>query len=101
MTACEICKGACCETFSLGVTQKNADFYLWLKYHGTAVESGIRFDCQCKMLVDGRCSIYEDRPKICRDYQVGSRACLKAIEERRYEQRHEIREAMNGKEKSS
>lgn len=99
--ACEICRGACCETIVLDVSQRNPDFYLWLKYHGEALERGIRLECACKMLKDGKCSVYETRPKICMVYQVGCSACLATIHERRYEQRNQIREAMNGKEESN
>jgi Fe-S-cluster containining protein len=29
----------------------------------------------CIALRDGRCSIYEDRPKVCRDFEVGGAEC--------------------------
>ena len=28
---------------------------------------------------DGRCSIYEDRPQVCRDFQRGSEECLRKL----------------------
>jgi Fe-S-cluster containining protein len=98
MTACELCKGACCETFILELKLVNSDFYTWLAYHGKATESGVMFDAPCKHLTDGRCGIYEDRPNICRVYVVGNEHCLRAIEERRYGLRHQIRDLIDGKE---
>lgn len=31
---------------------------------------------RCIALKDGRCSIYEKRPTVCREFQVGSRCCV-------------------------
>lgn len=31
---------------------------------------------KCICLVDGRCSIYESRPAVCRRFQLGSKCCL-------------------------
>lgn len=83
MTACERCKGACCETLVVPLRANDPDTQRWLTYHGTGVRNGLRLECACSKLKDGRCSIYADRPQVCRTYEVGSKECREAIHERR------------------
>ena len=89
MTACELCGGACCQSVTLPQVF-GEDVNRWLSLHGVQNGNLIRLPCKCLMLMDGKCSIYEERPQICRDYEVGSEACLKAIERYRPEQKEEI-----------
>ncbi|HEX9079537.1 MAG TPA: YkgJ family cysteine cluster protein [Desulfuromonadaceae bacterium] len=70
---CRKCGGACCRSFSdvelsweeverlraLGATQ------LRLSLIGP---HRLMIDYNCEFLVDGRCSIYEDRPDVCRRF---------------------------------
>lgn len=83
MTACEVCGGACCETIIVPLRSNDPDVQRWLKFHGDPVKEGIRFECKCSQLKNGKCSIYQDRPGVCRTYEAGSEACRKAIKERR------------------
>ena len=77
--ACKLCGGACCRSFTIPVAALNGDAGDWLKYHGTQEGVAVRFNCACSKLKEGKCSIYESRPKVCKDYQVGSLSCRKAI----------------------
>lgn len=83
MTACERCKGACCESIFIPLKYKDEDAQRWLGFHGQEVETGISFDCKCSKLKNGKCSIYESRPNVCKEYEPGSDACLNTILKRR------------------
>lgn len=78
MESCAKCS-ACCFNVSVEVDapedDNDVDQYVWLLLHEGVtmyVEGGdwhVEFKCRCKALAaDGTCGIYEDRPKICRDY---------------------------------
>lgn len=91
--ACELCKGACCESFTLqldGLKENHPDDYRWLSLHAVQDAGSLRFECPCSKLVKGKCSIYEDRPEVCKRYKVGSVACLKAVATRRAHRQKEI-----------
>lgn len=90
--ACQLCRGACCESITLAVNATDPDTARWIDFHGTRTADGLNFACACSMLKDGLCSIYSTRPKPCADYQVGSDACRSAIARRRPEQAAEILE---------
>lgn len=79
MSPCEICKGACCERFGINFKDHSEDTFRWFAYHGESKGRIVFFDCKCKWLKDGKCSIYDDRPQLCKDYAVGSRPCIEAI----------------------
>jgi len=36
-------------------------------------------DKTCNHLKGGKCTIYDDRPKLCRDFEVGSKKCFIAM----------------------
>lgn len=84
-TPCEICKGACCESFSLNFTGLDEDKERWILLHGKKSFNGnVEFECRCKHLGNrGECKIYDTRPDICRRFPVGSPACLHAVNTRR------------------
>lgn len=70
---CKKC-GGCCKTLilPLGITVDD-DSQKWLEYHGIKVIRGnpisyIEIDAVCSNLKDNQCSIYEQRPQVCRDY---------------------------------
>lgn len=89
---CAICKGACCEGFRMPVDLfRNKDVQRWFNLHGQPVtEDRVYFQCPCTKLKEGLCSIYPDRPDICRKFLPGSAACGDAIRLRRPEQKEAI-----------
>jgi len=84
--ACEVCKGACCESMTLQLSEAdNVDEKRWLVLHGKLYNDWVELPCPCSMLVDGKCSIYETRPDKCDKAQVGGFDCIFAISRRRPE----------------
>ena len=80
---CKVCRGACCETLVTPLTGSDK-VNAWLAERGEICGRFIRLECRCKRLTrEGFCSIYETRPEICREYPVGSPACIEAIRKRR------------------
>jgi Fe-S-cluster containining protein len=91
---CQAC-GACCRTFDVWLMDTDLDRFeraphllsLTVIAPGTAAGQW-RFmrreqsTGQCTALEGGlrscRCTIYEDRPTLCRDFQAGSEDCLDA-----------------------
>ena len=74
----------------------DSDKVRWFILHGTPTpDSHVRLNCACTALTnEGRCSIYDDRPQMCRDYERGGAWCLEAIRRRRTPQESaEIRKA--------
>ncbi len=72
---CSSC-AKCCEEFSFEISGDNKQ---WIKKLSEFIKltrpslmsidfSVLKFKAPCKYLSDGRCTIYEDRPKICRDF---------------------------------
>jgi hypothetical protein len=85
---CDICRGACCEDFSLRLADVtvSSDVTHWLRLRGVEQGPWLTFDCRCRMLTaDGRCDLYEDpsRPEVCREFLPGSGWCLDAVRKRR------------------
>lgn len=70
------CGGACCEymIFWLNPEQCPPDTQRWYELHGCKVDRlsakmvAVHVPIPCTKLVDGKCSIYEDRPEMCRNY---------------------------------
>jgi Fe-S-cluster containining protein len=78
---CSYCTALCCRYFSLPIempkTWKEFDTIRWFMMHGTVsvyVDDGTWYLCvyaDCKHLeADNRCGIYDDRPRICRNYST-------------------------------
>jgi Fe-S-cluster containining protein len=84
---CKVCRGACCEIFELGPLElrlSDRDHRYWLELHTLEIEPVLIFECKCQKLTsDGRCGIYESRPKMCADFPPGCPSCLKVVKERR------------------
>jgi Fe-S-cluster containining protein len=85
---CRTCGGACCEDWAIPIADlrpPGSDELRWIALHGTVEKTGhIRFEVRCGELApEGHCQIYEDRPRVCRDYEVGGQRCLAAIWSRR------------------
>lgn len=79
---CDSCGQKCCRYVSIemDMPQERADFdaFLWLLAHKNVcvyVDEDVwhvEFKTVCEKLgVDGKCSIYESRPQICRDHGIG------------------------------
>ena len=80
--ACEACGGTCCKGLFLDMTKgMSGDEKRWMELHGYKRGTFVRFDAQCSKLVDGKCSIYDIRPGICRYSKVGGPECLNALKQ--------------------
>ena len=98
---CDVCRGACCESISIGIKYDTDDLqnFLELRTKPIVQDGEVRrnFECRCRMLTpEGRCAIYHTpaKPKLCTDYQPGSSYCLATVRARRSEAEFEaIREA--------
>lgn len=92
-TACQICRGACCE--SIVVPIPSDDGGIWLRYHATQIGPGLfELATPCKKLCEGRCTIHDTRPMNCRTYEVGGVDCRSTVLRRRHDQHKEIFAAM-------
>lgn len=89
---CQACRGACCESFIIPAADlrpPGGDERRWLELHATAAEGflgrrELSFECRCTALTaEGRCGIYGERPKVCRDYRPGGWDCLATVKARR------------------
>lgn len=93
-TACQVCKGACCE--SIVVPIPSDDDGMWLRYHATSIAPGLfEFATPCQKLCAGKCSIHETRPTTCRVYEVGGVACRSTVLRRRHDNSKAIFAAMH------
>jgi len=96
-TACDICKGACCEFFTVTL-DANAYTADWQSARGMVnCKTGMfSFDCPCPHFVIGQCGIYPKRPQACKDFLVGGVGCLIAIaRQRTLEQQVTIKKAID------
>ena len=79
---CAECRGACCETIVIPLSAHD-DTDRWLVLHGQRVGvQGVQvaLNCRCTALTeDGQCSIYADRPELCRGYPAGGADCLETV----------------------
>lgn len=71
---CENCS-KCCESISLPLIWQGVDKNTrrWIKYHNLSIkkinnELHIDIPIKCSKLIDNRCSIYEKRPDVCKEY---------------------------------
>lgn len=66
---CNKC-GECCKSMRFQLF--DADHYRWAELHGvTIVEDDgfwVEFPIKCKKLKNNRCTIYEDRPEMCKEF---------------------------------
>lgn len=90
--ACAMCKGACCETIMVDQNQLSPDTAKWFSYHGNVWKNWVELQTPCQMLVDGKCSIYETRPEMCKEAVVGGLACILSIRRRRPQIEKELME---------
>lgn len=73
---CFKCGGSCCIGLVISPTPESLS---WYAMHGEVEGDRVFLECECKHLKLGKCSIYEDRPQMCKDYEVGSEACRNAV----------------------
>ncbi|MHA1673935.1 MAG: YkgJ family cysteine cluster protein [Promethearchaeota archaeon] len=81
---CALCGGACCREIEVPFGFKTPDIIKWISIHEDVeiIEKKIHIKTQCKYLQDGRCLVYNDpkkRPRLCYEFRVGNRNCLKYI----------------------
>jgi Fe-S-cluster containining protein len=95
MTACELCKGACCESILLRIDTSpiETEFYdargSVFQLHGFQYAE---LPARCPYLSKaGKCMTYAQRPVACSRFAVGSTMCLTAIQRRRPDQAEAIR----------
>ena len=73
---CETCWGCCCKTMIIApVCQNEMDFLVDTR--GVKIPGGVLIPCRCRYLGDdSRCTVYNHRPKVCKDYAPGGPACI-------------------------
>ena len=89
--ACEVCRGACCESLIFPAPELG-DQREFMEARGTEfpIWGHIEVESRCKHLCkDGLCSIHTARPKVCQDYKVGGLLCLLTIQRRRSKEQAE------------
>ena len=75
---CKECGGKCCKTLVMA-RPAVIDEILATRVVGSD-GAVIWIDSTCKYLVDGQCSVYDDRPEACRAYEVDGVWCKKTRE---------------------
>ena len=87
---CQECRGACCEVFEMPLTDlrpPNNDAFQWIMLHGQTLRTprlSLQFECRCTALSEsGSCTIYDERPHVCRSMPIGGDECLGYVRDRR------------------
>ena len=87
MTACDLCKGACCESILIPIdaSPMTTEFY---EARGSVLEIVgqifAELPARCPYLSNlGKCMTYGKRPVACSRFAVGSTMCVTAIKRRR------------------
>jgi Fe-S-cluster containining protein len=93
--ACELCRGACCESMMMTIDNNpvTTEFYR-ARASVFTIDSlpAIEIDSRCPSLsASGKCKCYASRPVACIRFAVGSTMCLTAIERRRPDQAEAIK----------
>jgi Fe-S-cluster containining protein len=87
--ACEVCRGACCESLLVPVLRAPSTLAFYATRGDVFTVLGQPHDiCElptpCRHLDScGACSIYESRPSACHTFEVGSRECRLTVKRRR------------------
>ena len=94
--ACALCRGGCCEVIPVPIDlgQMTNDSRRHLRMRGQMLNGVVFLNCSCSNLAEGRCGIYDTRPQVCREFEVGGADCRTAIKLRRPEQAASILQAM-------
>ena len=79
---CALCKGACCESYQLKFGRANLvnpdpDLERFLSMRPFPEEGfTLRIETVCANLTtEGLCRIYDDRPQVCRNFEIASKQC--------------------------
>lgn len=84
---CSVCRGACCEEFSLDLVMQppSKDAQRWIELHAINIkDERLRFECRCtELTLEGDCAIWEDRPMVCELFIAGGPQCLEVVGRRR------------------
>ena len=95
MTACELCKGACCESILLRIDTSPMDTEFYEARGSVFQLHGFQYaelPARCPYLSNiGKCMTYAQRPVACSRFEVGSVMCVTAIERRRPDQAKAIK----------
>jgi hypothetical protein len=79
MKICDTCGAACCRFVVIQVGPMNRDQRWWANMRGRLEGDWFRIRSKCACLTaDGRCSQYEDRPEVCRKWEIGGKMCMAA-----------------------
>lgn len=80
---CAICRGACCESLTVGLdlTDLPPDARRWVRLHAVgAKDAQVTFAARCTELsAEGRCQIYAERPQLCVAFEIGGHDCLATV----------------------
>ena len=94
MTACELCKGACCESILLRIDTSPMDTEFYEARGSVFQLHGFQYaelPARCPYLSKhGKCMTYAQRPVACSRFEVGSLMCVTAIQRRRPNQADSI-----------
>lgn len=91
---CEKCGGACCEAVTLDITPfaQSSDFIRFIEFRsvpqvrqvdGKPTVNMRMFEARCLMLKEGRCQVYDQRPKMCVSFEPGGSNCVSTVMARR------------------
>lgn len=89
--ACELCKGACCESIVVdGNLNTKVDEWLVARGRSFTINTiggvpvqKIEIETVCPSLSLGKCIRYEFRPEMCKEFEVGSKDCRDTVKRRR------------------
>jgi len=74
--SCETCKGKCCKWLAFPHQDNQELIELSVTRGGRVVGTLVFMPSTCPFITEnGRCSIYEKRPKLCRDFEVDGELC--------------------------
>jgi hypothetical protein len=81
---CALCGGACCREIEVPIGFKTPDILNWISIHEKVEIQGKRLHIAvpCQYLHQGKCLVYHDskkRPRLCYEFEVGNRNCLRYI----------------------
>ena len=81
MSLCDNCNGACCRSVTIKVQAMTDDQVRWADMRGKVTGGCWRIKSPCENLGPrGACTIYYDRPEVCRQFAEGGAECLAARE---------------------
>lgn len=81
MLQCDKCDGACCRMVTIKVGAMSEDQARWAAMRGEVKGEHWVLPVRCVALNNftGKCTIYEDRPDVCREFEMGGTLCKAAI----------------------